>query len=1487
MCVFVCVVCLYWVVEPPSQKFNMSDPLRAHLLPQQSASQREDGEIMDYDMSSLDQPADTTTEDYEAYLALNPEDRIDYQDEMEKDAPGPSMPPPSSTDPGQPLSGGAAMSQALDDISTALSTATRPDPAGTLQALVEARRQVDAASDQGTGPRHGKRGRQVSGSAPNDSGKKAKVDHPAPNPSAVKIDMREAKPRGNRPTSFDHLWKPQTVWCAVEIGGTEMMGDPFSKTPGWDVTLTIDPGRTGQPSMGLNFRFAKDGTDSRGNDGYNTFAVGWEPGVQVGGKWMMEDLHVELAKSPSHEIMKAITYPPAVQTLCKKQKDEDRLYCMTFRSNVHKSSPMETGWATNLKGNDWIAPYHGLERMYAADQDPSYDVTVWFMAPTVHINNFSAGVLRPLVDAVQDHTPPFHQYLDEDDQPMINFNVATVKEIGNGMYVRYPKATGPNKVQTRNTLTYLNLPKTVTWDSIKTFHITFGIPVVREVQYAEAVHIRLQDEMHGVFVSKLPVFIADGKSLHPDTLMHDTFQAGIRMRRNPKTGVKDATPEVGALVTFEFDNGDPSKGRPHETKKEDMCYGRVTNLGGKAFLEKTKTDFCVLMSKPRRSRQKLYPFARPQFAPNNQLLRATIRVKINLLPAQRDLKGFKRFCDPAYGPELLDPIRLGFWSEPSRTGKKADLTQGPAHARSHANKMRYLEIIDAMKAGRKSNRSQDRVLRAASAMTSNIVAVQGPPGAGKTRTLRDKIIALTKVGHKVACVASSNVAVDTDAMAVWTGLSEEDRKTYKCLRLETDSAEKAQRLSRVGFGHYTGAAGEEDALPEYLGPKEAQDNPAIRNALDKLCVEFATRENYAVKKLEEYQTVNEAYQAVQDFEGLKQSNVPIGMTLDYRMWEITREDRRKADADYRHAQQNMSKEEFVKQTDSGHLSVTNFDRSWQYRASIKNYIDKKGAIDKKERTALEDATDALTIRVLEETHILFSTASNCGGPLLDGSRSFVPTVIFCDEAGQISIPSLCVALTTFDRWEGLFLFGDVQQLEPIMLSGQFNEFAANAKVSPLALLVHKGFPTLLLDTQYRMSPACSRFPRQVFYDDEGLKDSDEVKQDNEVRRAVRELTLGLGVRGDNGVGTEYLVNNVSHGCSRVELNGTSLVNWANANVIIRMIERFLKTGKIMAAMIKVLTYYQGQRRLLKALIAGMDWSQAIKDAIEVCTVDAFQGREAQIVIVDTVAAKDKHDPDQAPLSKASNTPDGAEDPEDEQDFGSEDYVRAGMVTSHVKNPNRLNVALTRGKDATIVVCQAALLASSLRRKRGKQFNAIANMIADATERNCRFDDNMEDSHPESVESRKKLGKNRVAAERDAQRRKDLDFIAESRAIWQRTRGFSAIPQAEPFKQYRTLKGHTTRPIGNPQLVREADAFDKEQNRVEGDKEAAEAAIVRDLGLGFTEDRMDVTGNDEDQDETRSEVSDEASRPRAERGQEVTVRVDYIDMNAGTAEGLFS
>lgn len=364
-----------------------------------------------------------------------------------------------------------------------------------------------------------------------------------------------------------------------------------------------------------------------------------------------------------------------------------------------------------------------------------------------------------------------------------------------------------------------------------------------------------------------------------------------------------------------------------------------------------------------------------------------------------------------------------------------------------------------------------------------------------------------------------------------------------------------------------------------------------------------------------------------------------------------------------------------------------------------------------------------------ETDILFTTCSNAGGELLTTDNAFSPTMIFCDEAGQVSIAELCVPLTTFTNWQGLVLVGDDMQLEPTVTSKAFNEFLSNARLSPLALLRRKGFPIILLDEQYRMAPALSAFPRRQFYDEKGLKDSVKVQADNIVRQTIRSWTLTPTVNalGPKKEGTEYLLVDIPYGCSRQEPNGTSLVDHANALVVIKTIQALLHYECIVPKMLKVLCYYKGQLRLINRLVREEErWDESVKKAIVVTTVDSFQGKEGQIVILDTVIAREmllanvqQREKKRAGTGKSQQQP-KADQPEDssDDDHGDESYTREGRVTKHVRNPNPLNVALTRGIDCTIVLCQKKLLQSTVKPARGKRYNCLANMASDAEFRKC-------------------------------------------------------------------------------------------------------------------------------------------------------------------------
>lgn len=345
---------------------------------------------------------------------------------------------PSSADPSQPLSASPAMGAALEEIASgapvSMSRRNAPRPADGLNPaeILRAKVQVEAArkaeadkaatAGQAAGPRPEKRNRPVSVSSATESGKKVKGHHLAPDPNAM--DVTHEKPANNRPTSSNNLFKIGRAWTAVMIGKdvNDIMGNPFANPKGWSVRISLDPGKLGQPSLGLDFKFSKDGIDSSNREHYISFAVGWEPGVRIEDKFQMENFHAEIATNPSHPDLLPFTFPAAIQKLCKRQEDAERLICVTFKSNAHKSSPMNVEWAKALEDGAGDIPYNNLKRMYSAE-DPSYNVTAWFMIPpSLTLTRIHAECIQPFTEAVRDHTPPFHKYLEEDDELMTNFD---------------------------------------------------------------------------------------------------------------------------------------------------------------------------------------------------------------------------------------------------------------------------------------------------------------------------------------------------------------------------------------------------------------------------------------------------------------------------------------------------------------------------------------------------------------------------------------------------------------------------------------------------------------------------------------------------------------------------------------------------------------------------------------------------------------------------------------------------------------------------------------------------------------------------------------------------------------------------------------------------------------------------------------------------------------------------------------------------------
>jgi hypothetical protein len=299
------------------------------------------------------------------------------------------------------------------------------------------------------------------------------------------------------------------------------------------------------------------------------------------------------------------------------------------------------------------------------------------------------------------------------------------------------------------------------------------------------------------------------------------------------------------------------------------------------------------------------------------------------------------------------------------------------------------------------------------------------------------------------------------------------------------------------------------------------------------------------------------------------------------------------------------------------------------------------------------------------------------------------------------------------------------------------------------------------------------------------------------------------------------VIDVPYGVSRLEYNATSMVDHANANAVVQAIANLLTEEDLKPAKIKALTYYQGQARLTRRLIEAREWSQDhdenidIKRALTVFTPDAFQGKEDDVVIVDFVAAENvlAHGY-KGILAGCSADHDGDDGNDDE----TEGYVKFGTVTGHVKDPNRLCVALSRPKACLILVCQESLLLSTLRLKQGKYKNALGSMMMDAKNRMLVYTDTkVRDTHPEGIAAseRRQKGEDEYLRRNAAQ--KDLADMGKLIMCARNISQSSSRIRSEPILRYRTPRGLTTRPFGPPSMVENADAFDENQHRLAEDQ----------------------------------------------------------------------
>lgn len=242
---------------------------------------------------------------------------------------------------------------------------------------------------------------------------------------------------------------------------------------------------------------------------------------------------------------------------------------------------------------------------------------------------------------------------------------------------------------------------------------------------------------------------------------------------------------------------------------------------------------------------------------------------------------------------------------------------------------------------------------------------------------------------------------------------------------------------------------------------------------------------------------------------------------------------------------------------------------------------------------------------------------------------------------------------------------------------------------------------------------------------------------------------------------------VAQGVSRVEEHGTSLQNYAHATVVCTAMKRLIKEG-IPASEIDVLTFYKGQIKTIHHTAEGVP---ELNNLSGVGTVDAYQGREASVIILDLVSA----------ANAAGALSDDASS------------VYQG-ITQHVRSPNRLCVALTRAKFGLIVVCNVKALAKA--GEGNHPGRALIALLEDAGQRRLlHVDTKTIDIHPESLHRMQTDLGYRKAVQAESQELARLSYV-NNVVQKQHRQGKKGPPRKQKLVSHRT---GTDSPSTTPQI----------------------------------------------------------------------------------------
>lgn len=309
----------------------------------------------------------------------------------------------------------------------------------------------------------------------------------------------------------------------------------------------------------------------------------------------------------------------------------------------------------------------------------------------------------------------------------------------------------------------------------------------------------------------------------------------------------------------------------------------------------------------------------------------------------------------------------------------------------------------------------------------------------------------------------------------------------------------------------------------------------------------------------------------------------------------------------------------------------------QYFRTLKGYlVEKINDAEFNLRFGNNDSTIRLEtgVEILKKSNVILTTLSGAGHKSISSLAVDVPLKhVIIDEAAQLTEPGELIPLQY--GCKKCIMIGDPKQLPPTVFSQIATQKSYNSLFTRLFTNYEKR--RSLLNVQYRMHPSISRFPSQNFYQNELMDGSDVCTK---TVRPWNQFSKFDHFRFYHVDGSEKK-SEKTKSTYNVEETDTIL------NIYLHLLDKFPRSA--LCDKIGVVSPYKEQIFKLKTKFR-LRFGPSILEEIEFNTIDGYQGKEKDIIIISCVRGTGE-----------------------------------GYGVGFLKDKRRMNVAITRAKSALWVV----------------------------------------------------------------------------------------------------------------------------------------------------------------------------------------------------------